>query len=49
MEETVGMYKIDPWINMGKSDRNEVDDDSREKWTEIRAYLFPAEASYLGC
>lgn len=49
MEETVGMYKIDPWINMGKSDRNEVDDDSREKWTEIRAYLFPAEAPYLGC
>lgn len=48
MEEVVGMHKSDPWINMGKSDRN-VDDASRERWMEMCAYLITAEASYLGC
>jgi hypothetical protein len=31
MEETVGVYRNDPWINIGNPDRNEVDDDSRKE------------------
>lgn len=49
MEETVGVYRNDPWINMEYPDRNEVDDDSRKTWMEISPYLITAEACYLGC